>query len=153
MVRDIWRTTSTGGRRHLPFVRRNKLRNGLETFGCRYCWPSGAAAAWNARHLLEKEVDLIDELHFHVMILTCLRCRQGYVSVFTEIIDLKAGDDSQYWSLIPITVEERGNLSARVSEAELERLGLRKRCLVRDHPTGERARTYWAKGFFVGRHD
>ena len=124
-----------------------------ETFGCRYCWPSDAERAWKARYLLEKEVDLIDESHFHVMILACRACAQRFVSVFTEMIDWEDGDDSQSWSQIPITDEEQVRLSARPSEAELERLGPGRRCLEHDHPTGESARTSWTNGLYVGRHD
>jgi hypothetical protein len=123
-----------------------------ETFGCRRCWPSNAKAAWKARFRLEKEVDLIDESHFHVMILVCRACAQRFVSVFTEMIDWEKSDDAQSWSLIPITDEERARLSAAPSEAELERLGPARRCLEHDHPTGERARTSWTYWVCVGRH-
>lgn len=124
-----------------------------ETFGCRHCWPSDAEAAWKARRLLEKEVDLIDESHFHAMILACRTCAQRFVSVFTEMIDWEEGDDSQSWSLIPITDEEQVRLSATPSEAELERLDPGRQCLEHDHPTGESARTRWKNWLYVGRHD
>jgi hypothetical protein len=110
------------------------------------CWPSNADAAWKARTLLEREADLIDEPHFHVMILACRVCAQRFVSVFTETIDWKDGDDAQSWSLIPITGEEKVRLSAAPSEAELERLVPGRRCLELDHPTGESARTSWTFG-------
>jgi hypothetical protein len=124
-----------------------------ETFGCRHCWPRDANAAWKARRLLEEEVGLIEESHFHVMILVCRACAQKFVSVFTEMIDWEKGDDSQSWSLIPITVEERARLSATPSEAELERLASGRRCLELDHPAAERACTSWKYWLFVGRHD
>lgn len=153
MIRRLRSATSTGGRGHLPFARSSKPAHEAETFGCRYCWPRAANAAWKARHLLEQEVDLIDQSHFHVMILACRRCGQRFVSVFTEMIDWVRGDDAQSWRLIPITSEEQAELSATVSEAELERLGPGRRCLVRDYPTGERPRINWTSGLFVDRHD
>jgi hypothetical protein len=153
LVRSIHNMTSTEDRGHLPLVRRGKPVHEAETFGCRKCWPNRAGAVWKSRHLLEKEIDLIDESHFHVMILACRSCGQRFVSVFTEKIDWDGGDGAQSWSLMPITVEEQANFSATLSEAELERLGPGRRCLEHDHPTGERARTNWTFGLFVGRHD
>jgi hypothetical protein len=61
LVRSIHNMTSTEKRGHLPLVRRGKPVHEAEAFGCRKCWPNRAGAAWKARHLLEKEVDLIDE--------------------------------------------------------------------------------------------
>jgi hypothetical protein len=124
-----------------------------ETFGCQHCWPRNANAAWKARFLYKKEVDLIDESHFHVMILACSACAQRFVSVFTETIDREKGDDAQSWSLFPITDEERVRLSAAPSEGELERLASGRRCLEHDHPTGGKAHTSWKYWLYVGRHD
>jgi hypothetical protein len=123
-----------------------------ETFGCQHCWPSDPDAAWKARRLLEKEVDLIDESHFHVMILVCRACAQRFISVFTEMIDWEKGDDAQSWSLFPITDEERVRLSGAPSEAELEQLAPGRRCLEHDHPTAARARTSWKYWVRVGSH-
>jgi hypothetical protein len=58
-----------------------------QDFGCEHCWPSTADAAWEARGALTHVQDLIDESHFHVMILACPHCSQRFVSVFTETID------------------------------------------------------------------
>src|SRR5512145_807791 len=134
-------------------VERSKSVREPERFGCRHCWPSDAKDAWKARGLLEREVDLVDESHFHVMILACRACAQRFVSVFTETIDWKEGDDAQFWSLMPITDAERTCLSATPSETELNRLGFGRQCLKHDHPTGERADTRWGFWVGVGRHD
>ncbi|MBM4090244.1 MAG: hypothetical protein FJ276_12605, partial [Planctomycetes bacterium] len=63
-----------------------------ERFGCQHCWPAKAEAAWDARRGLNKQADLIDESHFHVMILACPRCSQRFVSIFTEMVDWADGD-------------------------------------------------------------
>ena len=55
--------------------------------GCERCWPSEADAAWEARRKLACAVELVDESHFHVMILACPSCEQRFLSVFTETID------------------------------------------------------------------
>lgn len=64
-----------------------------EDFGCKRCWPPSAGAAWKARGALTHVAELIDESHFHVMILACPRCTQRFVSVFTETVDWADGDD------------------------------------------------------------
>jgi hypothetical protein len=125
-------------------------------FGCERCWPSTADAAWEARGALIHVQDLIDESHFHVMILACPRCTQPFVSVFTETIDWQDGDDPQYWTLLPITeteavdlVQERNSLT----ETKLDALGRGRRCLRRDHPKGAVPRIFWGTGISVGLHD
>ena len=55
-----------------------------QDFGCERCWPSTADAAWEAREELTHVQELIDDSHFHVMILACPCCTQRFVSVFTE---------------------------------------------------------------------
>src|SRR5882762_3116205 len=82
----------------------------METFGCERCWPSSADAAWKARSTLTHEADLIDESHFHIMILKCPWCSQRFVSVFTETIDWVDGEDPQYWTILPITRDEAAGL-------------------------------------------
>ena len=125
-------------------------------FGCERCWPPSADAAWEARSQLIREVELIDESHFHVMILACLGCSQRFVSVFTETIDWADGDDPQYWMLLPITEAERSDLAQRrdsMAEAMLDGLGMGRRCLQYDHPKTSAPRCYWSTGIMVGPHD
>jgi hypothetical protein len=127
-----------------------------EGFGCEHCWPADAGTAWGARGALIHGAELIDESHFHVMILGCPRCSQSFVSVFTETIDWEGGDDPQYWTLLPITAAEAAALVQQrdsLTETELQSLGPRRRCLRLDHPKRAAPRTFWATGVYVGMHD
>jgi hypothetical protein len=127
-----------------------------EDFGCERCWPATPDAAWRARGGLAREADLIDEPHFHVMILACSVCPQRFVSVLTETIDWAGGDDSQYWMLLPVTDTEAAELAERrgsITEAQLNALGSERRCLRRDHPTAAAPRNSWGVGIWVGLHD
>ena len=128
----------------------------IENFGCGRCWPLAADAAWEARGALKAANELIDESHFHVRILECGRCSQRFLSVFTETIDWKDGDDSQYWKLLPLTETEAADLSNRresLTESKLGAMGPDRRCLRVDHPTGAGPTVFWARGIFVGLHD
>jgi hypothetical protein len=124
--------------------------------GCSRCWPTSAKAAWEARAGLRRLEELIDESHFHVMILACGDCEQRYVSIFTETIDWEDGEDPQYWSLLPITAGEADSLIQQrdsLSEMILNALGPGRQCLRRDHPKETGPRVFWGKGVFVGPHD
>ena len=127
-----------------------------ENFGCERCWPPSAEAAWECRRALTCETDIIDESHFHVMVLACPSCSQQFVSVFTETIDWADGEDPQYWAVLPITRAEAASLAERrssVTEADLNALGPGRRCLRRDYPKGEEPSCRWSSGFFVHWHD
>jgi len=128
----------------------------METFGCERCWPTSADAAWEARRTLTREADLIDESHFHVMLLTCPECSQRFVSVFTETIDWVDGDDPQYWTLLPVATEEASDLARRgssLTEATLSALRGGRKCLRRDSPKGEQPRSYWEISIVIGPRD
>ncbi len=131
--------------------------NGLrEEFGCGRCWPPSPDAAWEARRSLNHVVELIDELHFRIMILACPDCNQRFLSVFTEMVDWADGDDSQYWKLLPITGEEAADLVQQkdsLTETRLNALGPGRRCLWRDYPKGEAPRVFWGTGLWVDLHD
>lgn len=125
-------------------------------FGCEHCWPSAAGAAWEARGTHTRVAELIDESHFHVMILACPHCAQPFISVFTEMIDWKDGDDPQYWSLLPITRAEATDLTQRgdsLTEPRLNQLGPGRRCLQCAHPKGVEEHVFWSTGISVGPHD
>ncbi len=133
--------------------RRDGQGNG---FGCERCWPCSADAAWEARGSLTVVAELIDESHFHVMILACPTCTQRFVSVFTETIDWVDGDDPQYWTLLPITEGEATDLGQQrscLNETKLDALGPGRRCLRLDHPKGAARHIFWGTGISVGRHD
>ena len=125
-------------------------------FGCERCWPAAADAAWQARGRLTHLAELIDESHFHVMILSCPGCTQRFVSVFTETIDWADGDDPQYWTLLPITEAESADLIQHrdsLPESMLRALGPGRRALRLDHPKASAQRIFWGTGMSIGHHD
>src|SRR4051812_4517171 len=127
-----------------------------QEFGCQLCWPAEAGAAWSARDGLARLQELIDESHFIVAILVCPRCDQRYVSIFTELIDWEAGQDPQYWTLMPITEAEADGLiqhETSLNEESLNALGRGRRCLRRGHPKTGPPQLFWARGVVVGPHD
>lgn len=127
-----------------------------QRFGCGQCWPDGAQEAWDARRIFTNVRELIHESHFHVMILTCPHCGQSFVSVFTEMIDWVDGDDSQYWSMVPVTGPEADDLARQrgsVTEEKLNALGRSRRCLRRDYPKGAEPKVFWGSGMSIGWHD
>ena len=129
---------------------------GQRNLGCTRCWPSAADAAWQARSTLTHVSELIDESHFHVMILACPSCTQRFVSVFTETIDWTDGDDPQYWTVLPITTAEAAELVQQgdsLNEPMLEALGPGRPSLRRDYPKGGTRHIYWSTGISVGFHD
>jgi hypothetical protein len=90
------------------------------------------------------------------MLLACPHCAQRFVSVFTETIDWVAGDDPQYWTLLPVTPAEANSLQQKggaLSEADLNALGPHRRSLRRDFPKGEESWVYWGSGIVVRYHD
>ncbi|HEX8450842.1 MAG TPA: hypothetical protein VF647_02030 [Longimicrobium sp.] len=99
---------------------------------------------------------LIGESHFIVSLLTCPRCAQRYVSIFTETIDWTDGEDPQYWTLLPITAAEADGLiqrAASLDETTLNALGPERRSLRRDSPKDKPPRVFWESGILVGPHD
>lgn len=128
----------------------------LSVSGCALCWPASAEAAWNARKGFTLAAELIDESHFHVMILACPQCGQRFLSVFTELIDWVDGDDAQYWQVIPITEGEAAALTScgpALTAHEINAVGPGRQSLVRDYPTGQAPREFWGTGIMVGPHD
>ena len=122
--------------------------------GCGHCWPPSADAAWKARRIHTAE--LIDEPHYHVMILAYPECGQLFLWVFTEMIDWANGDDAQYWTVLPITESEAAELTRRgseLTEIEINSLGSDRRSLRKNYPTGGGPREFWGKGIAVGPHD
>ena len=125
-------------------------------FGCDHCWPESAEAAWRARSQLEHESELIDESHFHVLILSCTKCSQRYLSIFTELIDWEAGEDPQCWTVLPLTTEERKTLlrfGTSITETTLNSLAESRRSLRRDHPKNKEPECSWVIGIPLPPHD
>lgn len=128
-----------------------------DRFGCDHCWPVEAEAAWSATRKLVRDTELIDDSHFHILIVKCNQCAQRYISVFTEMIDWENGNDPQYWILLPITNSEVVKLIQNrdsISENEINALGKGRKSLRRDFPRDVKVPiTFWGSGIFVGPHD
>ena len=125
-----------------------------DKFGCEQCWPAEAGAAWKARGALGEASVLVDESHFIVRVLVCGRCGQRFLTVFTETIDWDGGDDSQDWTLLPVTEAEITGLAKEPDvEGKLEGIAPQRRSLRLAHPTGAERQVSWSKGIFVGMHD
>lgn len=124
-----------------------------ERFGCAQCWPGSPDAAWTARKALRSEGDLVDESHYHVMVLACASCSQHFLSVFTETVDWVDGEDPQHWATLPLTLEERVGLGKTPTEAQIDALGPGRRCLRRDYPKRAEPRCFWDEGMRVRPHD
>jgi hypothetical protein len=128
----------------------------VDQFGCERCFRTSAEAASEARRGFVQLARLVDESHLVVRILACPHCGQRCVSVFTEMIDWSSGDDAQYWSLLPLTLEESEQLLAQGEQVELrliESFG-RERCYLQvDFPTGKPKRVLWAeRHLLIGPH-
>ena len=128
-----------------------------DDYGCERCWPHEAAAAWEARQGLAMVAELVDESHYHVMILSCPRCRQNFLSVFTEMVDWAGGEDPMYWTVVPVDAGEVAALtdSTRIPrESDLEAMALDRRSLLRDFARDASKPTVcWGVGLRIGPHD
>jgi hypothetical protein len=123
-----------------------------DRMGCDACWPESSADAWDARGDLADGAWLVDDSHFIVRLLTCDRCGQRFVSVFFEIVDWVDGDDSQYWTLLPITRQEADHLTQlgeSVTAQVVRELAPGRRSLRRDYPKGEQPHVLWGVGVAV----
>ena len=127
----------------------------IEAFGCASCWPASPDSAWEARLSQSVDARLMDESHFSVIIGSCTKCGQRFVSVFTEMVDWADGEDPQSWTVLPITKEEAGKLSEAGSgiHSALNTLAPQRRSLCRDFPKGGNPTAYWSSGIWVGPHD
>ena len=124
------------------------------TYGCAKCWPESADSAWEACLRLNRQRELVDESHFHVMVLGCPECEQAFLWVFMESIDWDDGDDPQFWSVVPIDGEEREALyHATTSERDLQGIARGRRSLFRAAPKGAPQSNRWATGIVLVPHD
>ena len=127
----------------------------LNGFGCVRCWPTSAEDAWIAKSGSTVDRFLIDEPHYIVSIWLCPTCTQRFLSITTETIDWKDGEDPIYRTLIPITKQEAESLkrSGRPTEDMLNAIGRDRRSLKYDYPKDSPPTTYWSTGVRVGMHD
>ncbi len=129
----------------------------VDSFGCESCFQGSAEAADQARRHFVELARLVDDSHFIVRVIACPNCGQRCVSVFTEWIDWSEGDDAQFWSVLPLSLEESERLMAQGELVDIhliESLGRERRFLQVDHPTGQPKRVLWANGgLWIGPHD
>jgi len=117
-------------------------------FGCAACFRGSAPEVWKAKPFVSVS-RLVDDSHFTVDVMKCRTCGQPCVKVFTEFIDSQAGDDAQYWSVIPLTPIESGRLIAqgqKVNTKLIEAMSHGRRYLQADYPTGKNERVVWSVG-------
>ena len=125
-------------------------------FGCDECLPDGADEAWKAFGKLETDARLIDEIHFIVLVRSCLACGQRFVSVFTETIDWVHGEDPGFRTVLPITAQEALVLrtaDSQVVESLLYGLDSNRQSLCRDWPKDAEAKNFWGRGIKPHPHD
>ena len=123
-----------------------------ERFGCDKCWPPSADDARKASDALGRGARLVDDSHLGVTMRSCAHCRQQFVAVFAEVVDWQDGDDSQYWSLLPVTQGEAKaltELNESQAIAYLNGLPKQRRCLQDDHPKGKPRRVAWGRGLMI----
>jgi hypothetical protein len=123
--------------------------------GCPACIPQ-KAPAHSESLALDPVSRLVDEAHYIVTICACPRCGQEFLRIFTERIDWGGGEDPQRVTVLPITHEEaRALISAgeHLHEADLSRMGLERRFLEFDWPSGESMRSRYTTGYLVAHHD
>jgi hypothetical protein len=130
-------------------------RTATPAFGCMRCFGDDAATAWQATQGRRRR-SLVEEPHFGVHISEC-DCGQAFAVVFTERIDFRDGDDEQDWLVVPLTPDDRSQLSAargsRISQLITE-FGRERRFLVRNHAPGAPVSAWWRDGgLAIGRHD
>ncbi len=122
-----------------------------DSFGCDKCYRATAEAFWNERppKLLR---ELVDELHFRVVLMACEACGQRWVKVFAETIDWVDGEDPQFWALAPLTAEEADQLTARgegLDAAWIETLMGARQHLEVHNPKNQPHTIAWASGPLV----
>jgi hypothetical protein len=133
-----------------------EVKEGSLGFGCANCWPADADLAATAVRNTNTRVRLADESHFMLAIRACDTCAQRFLFCFTESIDWAGGDDAQYVTYLPLTIVESQEvelLDGLECTARSKAIGIGRRCLQIDHPTGKPKRVMWNTGFSIGPHD
>jgi hypothetical protein len=120
------------------------------------CFQADAQTMAQARRKFVHVARLADESHFGVNILACPACGQRCISIFTEMIDWAGGDDPQYVSVVPVTLQESEMLLAGGHDltACIESLGHDRQFLQVDYPKGGPQAVRWVNGgLLIGPHD
>jgi hypothetical protein len=122
------------------------------------CLGDDCRAAKEAIRQAENLVMLIDESHFRVSILRCVRCGQHFLSLFCERVDWADGDDPQTTVGVPVSEDEVQRLkTANVAANEnaiLEILANERRFLYHDMPKAAAETLAWkSRTLFIPGHD
>jgi len=122
------------------------------------CVGDDSVAAREAIRKAEHIVGLVDESHFIVSILRCVRCGQHFLSLFCERVDWAGSDDPQSRVVVPVTADEVQRLqTANIAADEnviLEIVTNDRRFLYHDMPKGAAETLAWkTRTLFISGHD
>jgi hypothetical protein len=122
------------------------------------CVGDDIVAAREAIRKAEHIVMLVDESHFGVSILRCVRCGQHFLSLFCERVDWADSDDPQTTVAVPISEDEVRRLQtaniAADENAILEIVANDRRFLYHDMPKSESETLAWTtRPLFIPGHD
>lgn len=127
----------------------------MTNFGCSQCFGEDADLAWTASRTVRLDA-LVEESHFSLRLTACA-CGQRFLTVFTERIDWRGGEDDQTWLSVPVSEPECEQLEQASEDARpalLSALASGRRFITRSFPTGGSLNTTWqTSGFFIGPHD
>ena len=122
------------------------------------CLGDDCLAARDALRKAEHVVMLVDESHFGVSILRCVRCGQRFLSLFCERVDWAGSDDPQTRVVVPVSENEAARLQvenvAADENAILDIVGNERRFLYHDMPKGAAETLAWKTGLLsIPGHD
>ena len=122
------------------------------------CLGDDSLAAREAIRKAKHIVELVDESHFVVSILRCIRCGQHFLSLFCERVDWADSDDPQTRVVVPVSADEVQRLqTANIAADEnviLEIVANERRFLYHDMPKGAAETVEWkTRPLFIPGHD
>ena len=122
------------------------------------CLGDDCLAAREAIRKAEHIVMLVDESHFGVPILRCVRCGQHFLSLFCERVDWADSDDPQTRVVVPVSEDEARRLQvanvAADENAIREIVANERRFLYHDMPKGAPETLAWkTRLLFIPGHD
>ena len=122
------------------------------------CLGDDSLAAREAIRKAKHIAGLVDESHFIVSILRCVRCGQHFLSLFCERVDWVDGDDPQTSVAVPVSEDEVRKLQtaniAADENAILEIVANERRFLYHDTPKSAAETLAWkTRTLFISGHD
>ena len=122
------------------------------------CLGDDSAAALEAIRKTKHIAELVDESHFGVSILRCVKCGQHFLSLFCERVDWADSDDPQTRMAVPVSEDEVQRLqTANIAADEnviLEIVANDRRFLYHDMPKGAPETLAWkTRLLFIPGHD